>query len=79
MKPNGTHKAWCVASGHQTKDPPSEDVYAVVIKTPNVRLVFLLAVSNKLDVLTGNIKNANLYAKTKEKVFIVAGEKFGPL
>ena len=65
VKPDGTHKARCVAGGHQTKDLPNEDVYAAVVKTPNVRLVFLLAVLNKLDVLTGNIKNAYLYAGTK--------------
>ena len=49
------------------------------IKTPNVRLFFFLAVLNKLDVLTGDIKNAYLYAKMKEKVYIVAGKEFGPL
>ena len=79
MKPDGTHKARCVVGGHRTKDLPNEDVYAAVIKTPNVRLIFLLAVLNKLDVLTGNIKNAYLYAKTKKKVYIMSGEEFGPL
>ena len=42
MKPDGTHKAQYVADGHMTDDPPSEDVYAAVVKTPNVRLIFSL-------------------------------------
>ena len=79
VKPNGTHKARCAVGGHQTEDPTSENVYVSVIKITNVRLVFLFVILNKLDVLTGDIKNAYLYAKTKEKVYIVAGEEFGPL
>ena len=55
---------------HVTGPAQEQDVYAVIVKTPNVRPLFLVAALNNLGVVTGDVKNAYLYAKTKEKVFI---------
>src|SRR3982751_4185006 len=42
-----------------------------------VRICFTLARLNELEVCAGDIGNAYLYGKTKEKVFIIAGPEFG--
>ena len=42
-----------------------------------VRICFTLAKLNELDVCAGDIGNAYLYGKTKEKVYIIAGPEFG--
>ena len=39
---------------------------------------FILAKLNGLEVCTGDIGNAYLNAKTKEKVYIIAGPEIGP-
>ena len=43
-----------------------------------VRFGFILARMNGLMVCAGDIGNAFLYGKTREKVFIIAGPEFGP-
>jgi hypothetical protein len=43
-----------------------------------VRLGFILAKLNGLLVCAGDVGNAFLYGKTREKVFIIAGPEFGP-
>ena len=78
IKPDGTHKARCVTGGHVT-GPMEDNVFAAVVKMPNIQLVLLLVALNDLQVLMGDIKNAYLYAKMHEKVFIIAGEEFDPL
>jgi hypothetical protein len=42
-----------------------------------VRIVFLLAALNGLDVLAADIGNAYLNARTREKVYIICGREFG--
>ena len=42
-----------------------------------VRLGFILARMNGLQVCAGDVGNAFLYGKTQEKVFVIAGEEFG--
>ena len=71
-------KARLVAGGHLTS-PPKEDIYSGVVGMEAVRLGFLLASLNNLDVCAADIGNAFLYGKTQEKVYIVAGPEFGPL
>ena len=77
VKVDGRHKARLVAGGHRT-DPPKEDTYSGVVSLEAVRMGFLLAEMNDLMVCTGDVGNAFLYGKTKEKVYIIAGPEFGP-
>ena len=77
VKVDGRHKARLVAGGHKT-DPPKEDVYSGVVSLEAIRMGFLLAKMNNLMVCAGDIGNAFLYGKTREKVFVIAGPEFGP-
>ena len=42
-----------------------------------MRLLFLLAAVNRLEVMAADVGNAYLYASNKEKVYIIAGPEFG--
>jgi hypothetical protein len=70
------HKARLVAGGNHT-EPPKEDIYSGVVGMETIRLGFLLASMNGLDVCAADIGNAFLYGRTKEKVYIIAGSEFG--
>ena len=78
MKHDGRHKARLVAGGHLTKTP-TESIYSAVVSLKGIRLVIFLGRLNGLDIYSTDIGNAYLEAKTKEKVYIVAGSEFGPL
>ena len=43
-----------------------------------IRLGFMLAKLNGLVACAGDVGNAFLYGKTREKVYIIAGPEFGP-
>src|SRR5688572_33174401 len=58
-------------------DPSNEDIFSGVVSMETVRICFTLAKLNGLEVCAGDIGNAYLYGKTKEKVFIIAGPEFG--
>ena len=77
VKVDGRHKARLVAGGHRT-DPPKEDTYSGVVSLEAVRMGFLLAEMNDLIVCAGDVGNAFLYGKTREKVYVIAGPEFGP-
>ena len=77
IKSDLTRKARFVAGGHQT-DPPKESVYSSVVSRDSVRIAFMLAALNDLDVLSADVQNAYLNAPTKEKVYTTAGPEFGP-
>jgi hypothetical protein len=70
------HKARCVAGGHQT-DPPKESVYSSVISCDSVRVAFLHAALNDLEILSADIQKAYLNAPTKERIYMIAGPEFG--
>ena len=78
VKHDGRHKSRLVAGGHLT-DTPVDSVYSGVVSLRSLRLVLFLAELNKLKVWKADIGNAYLEAKTKEKVFIIAGKGFGNL
>ena len=78
VKFDGRLKSRLVAGGHRTPDVPKEDVFSSVVSMEAVRLGFIMAKMNKLMVCAGDVGNAFLYGKTKEKVYIVAGPEFGP-
>jgi hypothetical protein len=69
-------KARFVAGGHQT-DPPKESVYSSVISRDSVRLAFLIAALNDLEILSADVQNVYLNAPTKEKIYTIAGPEFG--
>ena len=78
VKFDGRLKSRLVAGGHRTPHVPKEDVFSSVMSMEAVRLGFILAQMNGLQVCAGDVGNAFLYGKTQEKVFIIAGPEFGP-
>ena len=72
-----TRKARFVAGGHLTR-PPTSLTYSSVVSRDSVRIAFLLAALNDLDVLAADIGNAYLNAPCREKVYFRAGLEFGP-
>jgi len=77
MKVDLTRKARFVAGGHCT-DPPSQITFSAVLSRDSVRIAFLIAALNDIDIFSADIGNAYLNAKTKEKVHTTAGPEFGP-
>ena len=75
VKHDGRHKARLVARGHLTPDP-IESIYSGVVSVRSLRLVIFLAKLNNLEVWGADIGNAYLEAKTKEKLYIVAGPEY---
>ena len=69
-------KARLVAGGHTT-DPPSSATYSSVASKESVRLSFLLAELNNLDLVSVDITNAYVNAECREKVAATAGPEFG--
>jgi hypothetical protein len=76
IKMDFTRKARFVAGGHVT-DPPSSITFASVVSRNSVRLAFLIAALNTLDILGADIGNAYLNAKMTERVHTVCGLEFG--
>ena len=76
VKMDFTRKARLVAGGHVT-EPPSSITFASVVSRDSVRLAFMLAALNDVDVLAGDVSTAYLNAKCREKVYIVCGKEFG--
>ena len=72
-----TRKARFVAGGHVT-DPPECLTYSSVVSRETVRIVFLLAALNDLDICAADISNAYLNADCAERIYTVAGKEFGP-
>ena len=76
MGENFRRKARMVAGGHKTSTPSSL-TYSSVVSRDSVRLAFLIAALNDLEVIACDIQNAYLTAPCREKVFTVAGPEFG--
>ena len=55
----------------------SESVYSGVVTLRGLRMVVFLAELNGLDLWATDIGSAYLEARTKEKVYIIAGGNFG--
>jgi hypothetical protein len=71
-----TRKAQFVAGGHMTKTPASL-TYSSVVSRDSVRIVFLLAALNDLEILSCDISNAYLNAPCQKKIWFIAGSEFG--
>ena len=69
-------KARFVASGHKT-EPPLSITYASVVSRESVRIAFMLAALNDLDILSADVQGAYLNAPCKEKVYTICGYEFG--
>ena len=78
VKMDLTRKARFVAGGHLT-DPPTSMTYASVVSRESVRIAFLIAALNDLQILCGDIGNAYLNALTTEKIYYRAGNEWEPL
>ena len=73
-----TRKARLVADGHK-HDVPKYTTYSTVASRDSVRIALLAAALNDLDMLVGDIGNAYLNAKPRERVHVTAGpELYGP-
>jgi hypothetical protein len=77
-KHDGRHKARLCANGNLT-DIPVNSIYSGVVSLKSLRTVIFLAELNGLETWATGIGNAYLEAETSEKVFIIAGPKFGEL
>jgi len=74
-----TRKARLVAGGHLNKEVPAHTTFSSVVSRESVRLAFLLASINGLNLLIGDISNAYLHALPRERVHVTIGpELFGP-
>ena len=78
VKQDLCRKACFVANGNQTT-PLKDSVYSSVATLRSMRLVAFLAEHNDLHLMSADIGNAYLEARTKEKVCFTAGPEFGEL
>ena len=76
VKMDFTRKARFVARGDQTETPASV-TYSSVVSRDSVRLAFLIAGLNDLDILACDISNAYLNAPCREKIWFVGGKDTG--
>ena len=77
IKMDLTQKARLVVGGHQM-DPWKESVYSSVVSKDSVRIILMIVALNNLDILAADVQNVYLNALIKEKVYMMAGLKFGP-
>ena len=78
VKHDGWHKTRIVAGGHIT-DIPTESVYSGVVSLRGIRLLVFLAELNGLQAWATDISSVYLQARTKEKLYLIAGPEFGDL
>ena len=71
-----TRKVRFVAGEHTT-DKPGSITYSSVVSHASVRLAFLIAGLNDLDVLAGDVTNAYLNASCCEKIWFEGGVESG--
>jgi hypothetical protein len=75
VKMDLTRKSRFVAGGHMTTTPVQ--TYSSVVSRDSVRLAFLIAALNGLDLQACDVGNAYLNAECREKIWFVAGPEFG--
>lgn len=76
VKMDFTRKARLVAGGHMT-DAPTSVTYSSVVSRDSVRIAFMLAALNGLEVTACDISNAYLNAPCREKVWFIGGSETG--
>ena len=77
VKFDGRRKARLVTEGHRAPEVDKEESYSGVVGIETIRVAFLLAALNNLDVCAADISVAFLHGKTREKCFVRAGPEFG--
>ena len=76
IKMDLTRKARLVAGGHMT-DAPASLIYSSVVSRDSIRVAFLIAALNGLNILACDIGNAYLNAPCREKVWFLGGSEVG--
>ena len=76
LSENVRRKARFVADGHRTTSPKSLS-YSTVVSRDSVRIAFLIAALDNLQVVSCDIQNAYLAAPCREKLYYIAGAEFG--
>ena len=76
LKMDFTHKARLVSGGNLTQTPTSL-TYTSILSRESIRLMFLVAALNDLNVVMTDIGNAYLNAKVREKIWSTDGPEFG--
>ena len=76
VKHDLVRKARLVAGGHLNKNVPSYLSYSSVILKETVRLCFMVAALNGLEILVGDIGNAYLNAKPRERCYVTITDPF---
>ena len=76
VKMDFIRKARFVAGGRMT-DTPGSITYSSVVSRDSVRLAFLIAGLNNLNVLAGDVLNAYLNASCREKIWFKGGVETG--
>ena len=77
VKMDLTRKARLVARGNMT-ETTKDETFASVVSRDTVRLFFLLAALNDVELLSCDIQNAYLAAPNKEKVWTEFTDQLGP-
>jgi hypothetical protein len=76
IKMDFTRKACFVAGSHTTTAPTSM-TYSSVMSRDSVRLAFLIAALNDIDIMSCDLENAYLNAPCKEKIWFEGGIECG--
>ena len=76
VKMDFTRKCRMVAGGHTT-ETPSTITYSSVVSRDSVRLAFLIAGLNTVDIMSCDLQNAYLNAKCREKIWFEGGLECG--
>jgi hypothetical protein len=71
-----TLKARFVAGGHTT-EAPSSITYSSVVSRDSIRLAFLIAALNDIDIMSCDLENAYLNAPCREKIWFEGGIECG--
>lgn len=77
VKFNDRRNARLVAGGHRAPEVDKEESYSGVVGIETIRVTFLLAALNNLDVCAADKSVAFLHGKTRERCFVRAGHEFG--
>jgi hypothetical protein len=78
IKVDGRYCPRAVAGGHATEGEP-EDGHAIMADLETVRLAIVAAALFKLKIFAADVSHAYIQAYTNEKVYTIAGPKFGQL
>jgi hypothetical protein len=76
VKMDFSRKARFVAGGHTT-EAPSSLTYSSVVARDSIRLAFLIAALNDLDIMSCDLENAYLNAPCREKIWFEGGIECG--